>query len=175
MIFLSHEIDYKHNLVYVSKRKWPNKGQYIAELSDCYIRIFDCFFNLNSSLIANPGMKIVFFVYWIYPSVSFVLLHNVNLTHDVQAIKGQAKLVSHGQTAFSLLCWVEGKRVWLPLHRNSVQQNCQKLASVNEALTSCKDLLMDDDLQMIPTMAPIVKTAVGFYVRYTNQPNKIHF
>ena len=28
---LPHEIDYKHNLVYISKRKWPSKGQHVAE------------------------------------------------------------------------------------------------------------------------------------------------
>jgi len=30
-------------------------------------------------------------------------------------------LVLRGQTTFSLLCWVRGKRVWLSLHRNSVR------------------------------------------------------
>jgi len=55
----------------------------------------------------------------------------------------------------------QGKGVWLPLHRNSVWQ---KLASANKALTSCKDFLMNNDLRMTPTMAPIVKTALGAWI-----------
>jgi len=49
-------------------------------------------------------------------------------------------VVSRGQTAFFLLVGDGGKRVWLPFHRNSVRWNRQKLASVNEALMSRKDL-----------------------------------
>jgi len=42
------------------------------------------------------------------------------------------------------------KRVWWPFHRNHVQQNWQKLSSVNELLTSYKEVFNNLPLTWIP-------------------------
>ena len=81
---------------------------------------------------------------------------------------------TRGQTAFSLLCWVGGKKVWLPLHRNFIR-NWQVLTKRWRAAKTCW-LTMTYEWQLLWLQEwKWCLDSTCAWNGDTNQPNKINF